>query len=156
MNEITQIIAEMLPIASKFHGSDFEEILDKTFGPVYNELETMVEELYNSYFINLANGKDLDRLGKLYNVIRGDGEEDDDYRDRIIFQADQFCNRSNLEDVGCDVVEKPSGEYSLEDTLLSRNIVEDPSIIIICPNENVKDTVSRNYLYKNVEIIVEE
>ena len=99
MNEITQIIAEMLPVASKFHGSDFEEILDKTFGPAYNELETMVEELYNSYFINLANGKDLDRLGKLYNVIRGDDEEDDDYRDRIIFQADQFCNRSNLEDV---------------------------------------------------------
>lgn len=156
MEDITNIIAGMLPSASKFHGSQFEEILDKTFAPVYNDLENTIKEIYNSYFINLANGSDLDRLGRLYNVFRGDDEDDEDYRSKIIFQAAPFCNRSNLEDLGCDIVENPNSEYSLEYTLLSRNIVEDPLIIIICPDENVKGTVERNYLCKNVSIIVEE
>ena len=151
---IVDIIGEMLPSASKFRGSDFEKILNETFSPLYDKLEAEVDEVYNSYFINLANGKDLDRLGKLYNVVRGDGESDDDYRDRISFQADQFCNRENLEELGCEIVEQPTEEYSLDTTLLSRNIVEDKAVIIICPTEDVKETVSRNYLLDNVSIIV--
>lgn len=42
---------------------------------------------YEDFFINTAHGGYLDRFGKVYNVTRKTGEDDDSYRERIILTS---------------------------------------------------------------------
>ena len=153
MTDSIDYINEIMPYNTGFEGSDLYKILDETLGEYLDDLlENRISRAYNSNFITLADGEDLDTIGKRYGVTRGSGESDEDYRSRIIFQADKMVNLDNLLDLDCDVYAYVEG-YNLESTLLSRNITEASKVLIVSPNSTVKQTLVDNIFLKSVVIV---
>lgn len=153
MSDSLDYMNTIMPYNSGFEGSDLYQVLDETLGAYLDKLlDERVDGVYNSCFVTLATGEDLDRLGGLYGVVRGDGELDDDYRDRIIFQADKMVNLDNLLDLDCSVYVYID-DYDLESTLLSRNVTEAGKVLIVTPNPVVKQTLVDNVFLKSVVIV---
>ena len=153
MTDSLEYINAIMPYNSGFEGSDLYRILDETLGKYLDDLlENRIDKAYNSNFITLATGEDLDKLGRLYGVARGNNEDDKDYRLRIGFQADKMVNLDNLLDLGCEVYSYVNG-YDLGSTLLSRNITEASKVLVVAPNESVKQTLLDNIFLKSVVIV---
>jgi len=48
-----------------------------------NKLKETLDDVKQALFVDTAKGKDLDRLAKLFNLVRKDGEDDESFRARI-------------------------------------------------------------------------
>ena len=153
MSDVLDFITEIMPVNSGFDGSDFAEVLENSILPYFQE-KYENNGVYESFFITLATGRTLDRIGANYGVSRLSDESDDDYRSRINFQADKTINLNNIEELGCEVVAYVE-DYDLTETLLSNNITEANKILIIASNTNVKSIIEKNLLLKSVEVVVD-
>lgn len=153
MSDVLDFITDIMPVNSGFDGSDFAEVLENS---VLKYLQEKYESnnVYESFFITLATGRALDRIGKNYGVFRLSDESDEDYRSRINFQADKTINLNNVQELGCEVVVYVE-DYDLTETLLSNNITEANKILIIAPNNSIKTIIEKNLLLKSVEAIVD-
>jgi hypothetical protein len=52
-------------------------------GKTMDETEKELVSIMRSHWVDTANGEDLDRLGALFSIERGKGEQDGDYRGRL-------------------------------------------------------------------------
>ena len=153
MTDVLDFIIDIMPVNSGFNGSDFGEVLENSILPYFQE-KYESNRIYESFFITLATGRDLERIGKNYGVFRLLDESDDDYRARINFQADKTINMNNVQELGCEVVCYVD-DYDLSETLLSNNITEANKILIIAPNNSIKTIIEKNLLLKSVEVVVD-
>lgn len=153
MSDVLDFIAEIMPINCSFEGSDFAKVLENSILPYFQD-KYESNNVYESFFITLATGQALDRIGKNYGVFRLSDESDDDYKARINFQADKTINLNNVQELGCEVVVYVE-DYDLTETLLSNNITEANKILIIAPNNSIKSIIEKNLLLKSVEVVVD-
>ena len=153
MSDVLDFITEIMPVNSGFDGSDFAEVLENSILPYFQE-KYESNDVYESFFITLATGRNLDRIGANYGVSRLSDESDEDYRSRINFQADKTINLNNIQELGCEVV-RYVDDYDLTETLFSNNITEANKVLIIAPNNSIKALIEKNLLLKSVEVVVD-
>lgn len=85
-------------LASQFRGSssanisNMEKLVVAMIEP-FQTLEDASNELRTERNVFDAVGVQLDGLGEIVGIVRRDGESDDDYRERLLFQP--YINRSN-------------------------------------------------------------
>ena len=90
-------LLELLPIASALQQSDnpLRIVLDRTVGEWLDEFEQPFEQL----FLTSATGGWLDAHGRDYGVPRKIDEDDEHYRQRIIYEKLDHLTPSLLSDV---------------------------------------------------------
>lgn len=156
MSDCIDTVTSLMPSSSNFEGSDVQRILDECIGPYFDELEERIEGLVDAPFLTEADGDYLDILhGKLYGVTRHSGEDDDEYRDRLIFQARDKLTVQVLEDVGCKVYAlPPEVTFDVDDVLTSRNTAMNNKYIIECPSDEVEQLVKDNLIWEKLVVFI--
>lgn len=85
-------------LASQFKGSlsgdysNMEKFIIAMAEP-FQTLEDASNQLRTQRNIYVAVGVQLDGIGEILGLVRNDGESDDDYRERLLFQS--YINKSN-------------------------------------------------------------
>jgi hypothetical protein len=154
MSECIDTVTSLMPSSSSFDGSDVQEVLDHTIGPYFDDLAERVEEVIDAPFLTEATGEYLDILhGKLYGISRKDGESDDDYRSRMIFQCKEGVRVPDLLELGCKVYDHVP-HFNVDTVLTSRNTMLNTQYIVKCPNENVKELIKENLLWEWVLMFI--
>ena len=97
MSDFVDMLVEMLPLHSELQKEDNQGriVLDRTIGE-YMDRE---DDLFDQLFLSTASGGWLDAHGKDYGVTRRLGEDDDSYRERIVFEKLEYLTVSNLQNI---------------------------------------------------------
>ena len=97
MSVFMGMLCDMLPRASNLQdkGNDVRKVLDYSVGEYMDNLSEINDEL----FLTSATGGWLDAWGKDYGVIRRVDEDDDSFRERIIFEKLEYLTARNLKDI---------------------------------------------------------
>lgn len=94
MSDFINMFCDMLPINSEIQKKDnpLRKVLDSSMGEYMDNLEDINEQL----FLTTATGGWLDAFGKDYGVSRKIDEDDDSFRERIIFEKLEYLTVHNL------------------------------------------------------------
>ena len=120
MSVSMDMIVEMLPLSSKLQQSDnpLRIVLDRTVGEWLDNFSQPFEQL----FLMSATGSWLDAHGKDYGVPRRLDEDDEHYRQRIIYEKLDHLTPSLLGDVHNVKLFTYRGDFNVSDnTLVSDN-----------------------------------
>ena len=152
MSDCIDTITSLMPATSNFDGSDVQKILDETVGVYFDNLEEEIERLIDAPFLTEADGEYLDLIhGKLYGISRKPDEEDDDYRQRMIFHAKDGVRVGDLLDLGCNVYTYYSTyNDSPNFTLLSRNTNLTSKYFVECPSDDIEELIKDNFIWEGV------
>ena len=154
MSNLIDTVSSLMPSSSKFKGSDVQTILDSTIGPYFDDKESVVDGLVDAPFLTEASGDLLDLLhGRLYGVNRNSGEDDDDYRTRLTFQARDHIKVEDLEALGCGLYAHVDS-YSSDYKLTSRNTALTGKLMIEFPSESVEELVKDNLIWQGWVTVV--
>ena len=130
MSDSMDMIVELLPLSSKLQRGDnpLRVVLDRTVGEWLDSFSQPFEQL----FLTSATGGWLDAHGKDYGVPRRLDEDDDSYRQRIIYEKLDHLTPSLLSDVYGVKLFTYRGDFNVSDnTLVSDNphIVQNESFL---------------------------
>ena len=94
MSVFMDMLVELLPLGSALQKEDNElrKVLDRSVGEFMDSLELPFDEL----FLTSATGGWLDAHGKDYGVPRRLDEDDESYRERIVFEKLEYLTVGNL------------------------------------------------------------
>ena len=94
MSVFMEMLVELLPLGSALQKEDNElrKVLDRSVGEFMDSLELPFDEL----FLTSATGGWLDAHGKDYGVTRRLDEDDESYRERIVFEKLEYLTVGNL------------------------------------------------------------
>jgi hypothetical protein len=97
MSDFIEMFCEMLPVNSEIQkeNNEFRKVLDKSLGTYMDEHDDIFDEL----FLTSATGGWLDAHGKDYGVVRKIDEDDESYRQRIIFEKLEYLTAHNLQNI---------------------------------------------------------
>ena len=97
MSAFVDMLVDMLPVHSELQKKDnqLRSVLDKSIG-AYMEQD---EDLFSQLFVTSATGGWLDAHGRDYGVSRRLDEDDEDYRERIIFEKLEYLTAGNLQEI---------------------------------------------------------
>ena len=97
MSDFVDMLVEMLPMHSQLQKKDnsFRKVLDRTVGAYMDDFDVPYEEV----FLTSASGGWLDAHGRDYGVPRKLEEDDDSYRQRIIYEKLDHLTPQLLADV---------------------------------------------------------
>ena len=130
MSVSMDMIVELLPLSSKLQQSDnpLRIVLDRTVGEWLDNFSQPFEQL----FLMSATGGWLDAHGKDYGVPRRLDEDDESYRQRIVYEKLDHLTPSLLSDVYGVKLFTYRGDFNVSDnTLVSDNphIVQNDSFL---------------------------
>ena len=96
MSVFMDMMVEMLPQHSDLQDEDnqLRTVLDKSVGEFMDSVST--ESVFDGLFLQSASGGWLDAHGVDFGVVRRDGESDESYRERIIFEKLEYLTVDNL------------------------------------------------------------
>ena len=99
MSDFADSFLDLLPEASNLRKNDNDgrKIIDRTVGEWFDR-NTGISFAENLFF-NTATGKYLDLFGRDFGVARKLGEDDETYRERIVFEKLEYLTARNLEEV---------------------------------------------------------
>ena len=120
MSVFMEMLVELLPLGSALQKEDNElrKVLDRSVGEFMDSLELPFDEL----FLTSASGGWLDAHGKDYGVTRRLDEDDESYRERIVFEKLEYLTVGNLLSVyGLELFAFVSDFDATENTLTSDN-----------------------------------
>ena len=120
MSTFVDMLVEMLPLHSAIQKSDnpLRKVLDKSVG----EWMDGFEQPYDELFLSTASGGWLDAHGRDYGVPRKLDEDDDSYRERIVYEKLDHLTVGLLYTVyGLDLFVFVEDFDPLENTLTSDN-----------------------------------
>ena len=120
MSVSMDMIVEMLPLSSKLQQEDnpLRIVLDRTVGEWLDNFEQPFEQL----FLMSATGGWLDAHGKDYGIPRKIDEDDESYRQRIVYEKLDHLTPSLLGDVYGVRLFSYRGDFDVKDnTLVSDN-----------------------------------
>lgn len=94
MSVFMDMLAELLPSSSAIQKEDNElrKVLDRSVGEFMDNLELPLDEL----FLTSASGGWLDAFGRDFGVPRRLDEDDESYRERIVFEKLEYLTVANL------------------------------------------------------------
>lgn len=120
MSVFMEMLVELLPLGSALQKEDNElrKVLDRSVGEFMDSLELPFDEL----FLTSATGGWLDAHGKDYGVPRRLDEDDESYRERIVFEKLEYLTVGNLLSVyGLELFAFVDDFDATENTLTSDN-----------------------------------
>lgn len=120
MSVFMEMLVELLPLGSALQKEDNElrKVLDRSVGEFMDSLELPFDEL----FLTSASGGWLDAHGKDYGVPRRLDEDDESYRERIVFEKLEYLTVGNLLSVyGLELFAFVDDFDATENTLTSDN-----------------------------------
>lgn len=120
MTDFMDMFVEMLPMASNLQNKNNEvrKVLDYTIGEYMENISDIGDEL----FLTSATGGWLDAWGRDYGVIRRVDEDDDSFRERIIFEKLEYLTAHNLKSIyGVQLFSAFDGFDATENDLTSDN-----------------------------------
>ena len=120
MTDFMDMFVEMLPMASNLQNKNNEvrKVLDYTIGEYMENISDIGDEL----FLTSATGGWLDAWGRDYGVIRRVDEDDDSFRERIIFEKLEYLTAHNLQEIyGVQLFSAFDGFDATENDLTSDN-----------------------------------
>ena len=120
MSVFMEMLVELLPLGSALQKEDnaLRKVLDRSVGEFMDSLELPFDEL----FLTSATGGWLDAHGKDYGVPRRLDEDDESYRERIVFEKLEYLTVGNLLSVyGLELFAFVSDFDATENTLTSDN-----------------------------------
>ena len=120
MSVFMEMLVELLPLGSALQKEDNElrKVLDRSVGEFMDSLELPFDEL----FLTSATGGWLDAHGKDYGVPRRLDEDDESYRERIVFEKLEYLTVGNLIGIyGLELFAFVSYFDATENTLTSDN-----------------------------------
>jgi hypothetical protein len=120
MSVFMEMLVELLPLGSALQKEDNElrKVLDRSVGEFMDSLELPFDEL----FLTSATGGWLDAHGKDYGVPRRLDEDDESYRERIVFEKLEYLTVGNLLSVyGLELFVFVDDFDATENTLTSDN-----------------------------------
>ena len=120
MSTFVDMLVEMLPLHSAIQreGNPLRKVLDKSVG----EWMDGFEQPYDELFLSTASGGWLDAHGRDYGVPRKLDEDDDSYRERIVYEKLDHLTVGLLYTVyGLDLFVFVEDFDPLENTLTSDN-----------------------------------
>ena len=87
MSKFMDAVIDLLPEHNslKSESNELRKVLNNTVGAWFDNRN--IQDMYDGIFITTATGRWLDLFGKDYNVARQEGENDEDYKIRIIQDA---------------------------------------------------------------------
>lgn len=97
MSDFVDMLVDMLPLHSELQktGNQVRQVLDNSVGE-YMDAET---DIFDQLFLTSASGSWLDVHGRDYGVFRRDGETDESYRERIVFEKLEYLTARNLQEI---------------------------------------------------------
>ena len=120
MSDFSDMMVEMLPMHSQLQKKDnpLRIVLDRTVGAYMDNFEIPYEQI----FLTSATGGWLDAWGRDYGVPRRLDEDDESYRQRIIYEKLDHLTPSLLSDVYNVKLFTYRGDFNVSDnTLVSDN-----------------------------------
>ena len=114
------MLIEMLPLHSQLQKPDnpLRTVLDKSVGEYMDNISDIEDEL----FLTSATGGWLDAHGRDYGVSRRIDEDDESYRERIIFEKLEYLTAHNLQEIyGLSLYCYVSGFDATDNDLTSDN-----------------------------------
>jgi hypothetical protein len=120
MSDFLDMLVDMLAEHSALQKSDNDvrKVLDRTVGEYMDRVVQPFDEL----FLETATGSWLDCHGRDYGVPRRLGEDDDSYRDRIVFEKLEYLTVGNLDNIyGVTLYALVDDFDATENTLTSDN-----------------------------------
>ena len=99
MSDFISMFVEMLPQHSALQREDnpLRVVLDRTLGEYMDAVST--ETVFDGLFLMSASGGWLDAHGADYGVVRRLDEDDESYRNRIVFEKLEYLTASNLTNI---------------------------------------------------------
>lgn len=139
MSVSMDMIVEMLPLSSKLQQEDnpLRIVLDRTVGEWLDNFSQPYEQL----FLMSATGGWLDAHGRDYGVPRRIGEDDESYRQRIVYEKLDHLTPSLLGDVYGVRLFSYRGDFDVKDnTLVSDNphIVMNESFLGLSDEDTIR------------------
>lgn len=154
MTDCIDTIASLMPSSSGFKGSDVEKILDETIGKYFDGKEVEIEDLIDAPFLTEATRHYLDLLhGKLYGIERLPDEDDEDYRNRLIFQTKDKLTVNELKSIGCSVYAFVD-DFDIDYQLTSRNTKLTQKLMVECPSEDIEKLVKDNLIWEKLVVFL--
>ena len=144
-----EAIINRLPLQSKCRNPNnpMNKIINNTVGELLDNYD--VVEWMKQHFIQDATGKYLDVHGKDYNVKRKPNEDDESYRQRIIYEMLGHLTSDYIKDVyQVDLYVKPSSNVTYDETDI---MISDNEYLVNVENNGfigVADTTTQNILNK--------
>ena len=117
-----EALVDLLPdhSALKDSSNELRKVLDKTVGAFCDDCDVL--DFYDQLFLNSARGGFLDLFGRDYGVSRRLDEDDESYRERIIFEKLEYLTAHNLQEIyGVELFSVVSGFNPSDNTLTSDN-----------------------------------
>lgn len=159
MSDFAEAFINLLPNNSNLRNTNnaVNIIINDTVGEWFDNNSEFVENL----FLNTAKGKYLDLFGKDYGVHRNVDENDDDYRDRIIFEKLEYLTVKNLIEIFklniyCYVEGFPYRHDRLYDNVLtSDNLYASDKYMIFIDSNMFKILSNKFVLDNNIKIFIE-
>lgn len=95
MSDFVPMLVDLLPLHCELQKEDnpVRKVLDYTLG----EYMDQDDDLFDQLFLTSASGGWLDAHGRDYGVSRRLGEDDESYRDRIVFEKMEYLTVENLQ-----------------------------------------------------------
>ena len=139
MSDFMDMIVEMLPMHSQLQKKDnpLRVVLDRTVGEYMDNFEIPDEQI----FLTSATGGWLDAHGRDYGVPRKIDEDDEHYRQRIIYEKLDHLTPSLLSDVYNVKLFTYRGDFNVSDnTLVSDNphIVMNESFLGLSDEDTIR------------------
>ena len=139
MSDFCDMMIEMLPLHSQLQKKDnpLRIVLDRTIGAYMDDFEIPYEQI----FVTTATGGWLDAWGKDYGVPRKIDEDDEHYRQRIIYEKLDHLTPSLLSDVYNVKLFTYRGDFNVSDnTLVSDNphIVMNESFLGLSDEDTIR------------------
>ena len=154
MSDCIDTVISLMPSSSNFQGSDVEQLLDKTIGTYFDSKEEDIEELIDASSLSEADGFYLDYLyGRLYGLQRLVDEDDDDYRQRLIFHSKNKLTIPDLLELGCGVYAYVD-DFDKDYQLTSHNTGLTRKCMIEAPSTGVEDLVKNNIIWEKCAVFL--
>ena len=147
MSVFLDMLLEMLPLGSALQKEDNElrKVLDRSLGEFMDSLELPLDEV----FLTSASGGWLDAHGRDFGVTRRPDEDDESFRERIIFEKLEYLTVGNLMSVyGLDLYAFVSLYNPLVNQLTSDNPYISDRYMSIA-DDTTKEILDKKFILDN-------
>ena len=144
MSLFIETLVKMLRIDSALQdeGNDLRKVLDRTVGEYMDASEVVFDQL----FLSSATGGWLDAFGRDFGVPRRLDEDDESYRERIIFEKLEYLTVGNLQSIyGLDLFAFVSGFNPKVNQLTSDNPYISDRYMSIA-DESTRDILNNKFI----------
>ena len=146
MSDFISMFVEMLPQHSNLQKVDnpFRVVLDRTVGEYMDNIST--ETVFDGLFLMSASGGWLDAHGADYGVARRLDEDDESYRNRIVFEKLEYLTVRNLREIYGLVLFAFVSDFDAEENCLTSDNPYISSKYMSVASDELKEILNKKFV----------